>query len=834
MWKQGVKGISHEYKKRDHWDDPGDAVEKALLLKALRNGVEPTAKIKPELSKIKNELEKYTLNSFFQSGDYRTDSEDRVPVLRAAATLEALSVSPGSSTSSGALAACFRILHSFFAAKPEELTGGARAGNSDAPQTAFITWRCVRSVICFAKTFEATASLVDHLKNLEAGLPSETPSWAAIAADNRKLLAEIETKKLKQSLLVDPLISNHDPEKDTAKIQENIRLKLKAGAKVNLSIAADNKTSLEESEGKLLFNFAYDKSKTLLDELKSKFAKASRLRDLGELADALREMSKLLKLPLTASASYLRYVLDQELVSSVMQPQRVPDAAELAFAAAGLELLDPTEGNRCRAALDKVVRLITDTGRVPSHRPFDTTKKGYVVHVAGMEVYRAFAELAYGVEYPVEFETAERILKYFEDGWKEEYQGWEHERAQTRTCSWWLSAIGVNALESYARMLDRRINQIIFGDLSVRQPADLKVPLEELFYADFGLVAAGIQEKSVCAELARMFAQVSGLKLDNQERLLSAVLYGPPGTGKTTLVEALACSAKAPLVEITPSDILLGGQEKIETRARVVFEALSMLSEVVIILDEFDRVLWDRSQAGESDTIFQFLTPGMLPKLKKLYEAAKDQKIAFVLSTNLVGGLDSAAIREGRFDAKIGVYPPDALSRVGQFCDLLGKKRIPIDPKRFEKVIEETAGRGMNSLAKRGWFLVPEDEPASGTPIKYLSDGIELRKWPQAEKELPIAYDTDYPPRKRANDGGMSANSSFPNKFAKIDWKAWKFVECLDRLYKEKKEKVMLEKIDEFKKNDLFKNMDQMEPKEWGDFVEEIWGLKKKDASASK
>jgi SpoVK/Ycf46/Vps4 family AAA+-type ATPase len=104
------------------------------------------------------------------------------------------------------------------------------------------------------------------------------------------------------------------------------------------------------------------------------------------------------------------------------------------------------------------------------------------------------------------------------------------------------------------------------------------------------------------------------------------VLYGPPGAGKTTLVEAVAKSAGVPLVEITPSDILVGGEEAIERRTRHVFLALSMLTHVVILFDEFDPILQNRGKRKGDEpakSIFEFLTPGMLPKLKLLHDSAK-------------------------------------------------------------------------------------------------------------------------------------------------------------------------------------------------------------------
>ncbi len=278
------------------------------------------------------------------------------------------------------------------------------------------------------------------------------------------------------------------------------------------------------------------------------------------------------------------------------------------------------------------------------------------------------------------------------------------------------------------------------------------------------------------------------------DKLHSAILYGPPGTGKTTLIEALAKTANVPLVEVTPSDILLAGEEKVETRARVVFEALSMLSNVVILLDEFDRVLWDRTQA-DSSSMFQFLTPGMLPKLKKLYDQAERQRTVFVLSTNLIGGLDPAAIREGRFDKKIGVFPPDVLSRAGRLSKTCNIKAMNLDiATRFPEIVVGSAGLGMNTLGKPGWFTATKDE-LTNTPIDYLKNGGKKPVWPKPEKFRPRCWDDDYVKVKVKT----TKNAAFPNGYAMDEWQEWIFVDALDQ-FANKNPHALYEELENFLK----------------------------------
>jgi ATPase family protein associated with various cellular activities (AAA) len=222
----------------------------------------------------------------------------------------------------------------------------------------------------------------------------------------------------------------------------------------------------------------------------------------------------------------------------------------------------------------------------------------------------------------------------------------------------------LRSLEALAEALDSRINSLVLANLSVRRPGDLKLDLNDLFYPDYGLVISGARTDSLGCLLQELRAHVTGADSDRQ--ITSLVLHGPPGTGKTTMAEAVAKASGVPLVEITPSDILLGGVEKIETRARMVFESLALLTNAVILFDEFDPILWSRDAPEKPEGTLRFLTPGMLPKLKRLYEKAEKQHVAFILSTNLIGGLDKAATREGRFDEKCPVFPPDPLARFGR------------------------------------------------------------------------------------------------------------------------------------------------------------------------
>ena len=496
-----------------------------------------------------------------------------------------------------------------------------------------------------------------------------------------------------------------------------------------------------------------------------------------ELTDILNELiSHIQKYPrrihriIKPTRDYLIAVIDHETGASENQF----DAGELVFAAAAYgTMIDWQTNESLTKAVKKIVDTLPSNGRIITRKPFHATQRGYRMQPIGCEMTRSLAQLLQHTNFEVAPEIVGRMLKIFEDDSidldesidKKQFLGWNFDGAPNpdKPCVW-VTAISVLALDRIVRMLNTRINEIVYQHFEVIRPETQqgKMTLNDLIYPDYGLsqgyfpkhkkeypkqLSVPIYLEFMRAHVMRATQPQSYKNKIYKDKVYSAIFYGPPGTGKTTLARATALSAQVPLIMLSPSDLMVKGQQQIEGRARDVFNALSMLTQTIIILDEFDSVLKSRSikESGDDeaktpmdiesaiekgfaavvkalnegnvkeDAAFSFLLAGMLPKLTKLHDNAKKQGLVFCLATNYFGKIGEAAGREGRFDYKIPIYPPCRLSRAGTLLYRLTKidNKLKLSDgnrvQHFIKLIAQTAGENASQLSG-GFFSIKEDE----------------------------------------------------------------------------------------------------------------------------
>ena len=105
-------------------------------------------------------------------------------------------------------------------------------------------------------------------------------------------------------------------------------------------------------------------------------------------------------------------------------------------------------------------------------------------------------------------------------------------------------------------------------------------------------------------------------------------------------------------IEITPAQFLDRGVDYVSARADVIFREAMELDHCVVLLDEIDELIQQRT--NEAETIERFFTTTMLP-LAKLWDA---RRILFFVNTNNIERVDSAIVRSQRFDAARIFLPP--------------------------------------------------------------------------------------------------------------------------------------------------------------------------------
>ena len=139
------------------------------------------------------------------------------------------------------------------------------------------------------------------------------------------------------------------------------------------------------------------------------------------------------------------------------------------------------------------------------------------------------------------------------------------------------------------------------------------------------------------------------------------LLVGPPGTGKTLLAKAVAGEAGVPFFSISGSDFVEMFVGVGASRVRDLFAEAKKNAPCIVFIDEIDAVARRRGtgMGGGHDEREQTLNQ----MLVEMDGFGYNEGIIVMAATNRVDILDTAILRPGRFDRKVGVGRPDVKGR---------------------------------------------------------------------------------------------------------------------------------------------------------------------------
>ncbi len=353
------------------------------------------------------------------------------------------------------------------------------------------------------------------------------------------------------------------------------------------------------------------------------------------------------------------------------------DVADLAFSLEGALLTDAdnVEDGTTRAAFQVMSKQQDPYPYWRPLRPLIATQQGFTLFPLSVEIANSLLRSAMlasrGGTNPV-FSTYSDMFKRYAawlhsrirrgDSRGQAFAGWHSEyiNAPGRIHTWETSQVLLFLVHYAAMMQTEHIarESLRRARFSVSTPrperawsevVDLSEPLPEL---------KNDSPYRIYSQLTRHFVE-----RNSREMSRSCLLYGPPGTGKSTIATVLAAALSRRLLEISPSDFISRGEAEVEAKAKAIFDVLAEQSDVVILFDEIDRLVLDRDSElyqAQGD-VFQFMTPGMLTKLARLWRAPGHP--VFLVATNYDERIDPAIKRSGRIDHRFLVLPPSLIAR---------------------------------------------------------------------------------------------------------------------------------------------------------------------------
>lgn len=162
------------------------------------------------------------------------------------------------------------------------------------------------------------------------------------------------------------------------------------------------------------------------------------------------------------------------------------------------------------------------------------------------------------------------------------------------------------------------------------------------------------------------------------------IFFGPPGRGKTHFAQAIAGRLEWWYVEVSPSDLIVDGEDRLAANLKRLIGSARNIDEVVLFIDEFEEIAGSRDHASRIDKSITNEFLKQVPLLKR-----EERKNLLVCATNYIRQLDAALLRPGRFDCVIPVGGLDHQSRLVIFEHYLAKtNRGDID---VDRIVSELA-----------------------------------------------------------------------------------------------------------------------------------------------